>query len=226
MANNQTPIILGKNESYIKNDAGVWVDTKSKKPVTTEFSKMLDQVSAQMEKDSPAETSAPSSTSSAPTSTVAGKAKADSSPKAPTTPNLQTKEMQNTFKSLIQTMKNLNKSIGNLNDTLDTTIGTAVQPDQGKSKETDFTAPTEKMTFGERLKASAKERIAKQGTIGESFIKNYQELRGKPEIVKDEASGKYFNTKTKKNILKKIILPNKKDLETDLAEWKHSRRRE
>ena len=206
MANNPTPLILGKNESYIKNDAGVWVDTKTKKPVTTEFSKMLDQVSAQMEKDSPAQTNTPSSTSSAPSSTVAGKAKTDSAPKAPTTPNLQTKEMQNTFKSLIQTMKNLNKTITNLNDTLDTTVGTASQPEQAKSKETEFTAPTEKMTFGERLKASAKERIAKQGTIGESFIKNYQELRGKPEIVKDEASGKYFNTKTKKEHSEKDYL--------------------
>ena len=100
MANNQTPIILGKNESYIKNDAGVWVDAKSKKPVTQEFIKLLDQLSAQMGKDAPEETSASSSTSSAPTSTVAGKPRAQpsSAPKAPTTPNLQTKEMQNTFK--------------------------------------------------------------------------------------------------------------------------------
>jgi hypothetical protein len=215
----ETPPIeipIGRDSIYTKNKKGDWIDKKSKSKAPAGLIGLLNTVASKLEstKDAPdakrlsvdsttvkAQESVPkpeeaskegtkSAAESINRTVKENKASSDT-----LSQGRQGRVLNNTLRTLIDTIKKLNKSVDNLSDTLDPTVGLASYNKKDGSKSEDDNEPNR--TFGERFKQASKERISKQGTVGKKFMETYTSLRS-PQIVKDEATGKYVNKLTKK----------------------------
>ena len=189
-ATNKTPTIKIGDSTYVRKDAIGWVDKKDKTntPVSPAMARALDQGLAQ--------------TQALPVEDKGLEAVKTELGSLETTVKSGDAKEQESLLTLIERVKELNKTMGGVEEGV-STLGDKLKQGTGEGPNEPAMSSKDqiesiKLSIGQILKAAIKGAIGEGSRSGGKFIETYNQLRATPQIEKDPETGKYINKLTGK----------------------------